>query len=94
MKNANKVFWVLAVISGFLVVAQWSFFSIAQNKYNAIINNTASIGIIDSADGPTAIFISGTGSVLLTLLNVFIHIIFLFSAGFLIIQKIKRNRRN
>jgi len=94
MKTIDKFFIVVAVISGFLITAQLAFFIYIRLKIETIINDAASVGIIGSSDGPTAIFVSGANNNFSTFLNAFIYIAFLFSVVFITIRRVQRNRRS
>jgi len=93
MKFVDKIFLAAGIISGFFVIAQWSFFIYAQHRYSTIINDASTIGVIGSSDGPTAIFVSNASGVYSTLVIILQHSVLLFSIGFLIVRRVQRNRR-
>ena len=93
MKVLDKIFVVVAAVSGFLIISQWSYSIYLRYQYNVIVNNAAAIGIIGSSNGPTSIFISNYAWEFLTFVSKFAYITLLFSVGLLATRKIRYSRR-
>ena len=93
--NKIKILTIVAVISGILTILQfiYPFFLKIMLKYmfNQDIGNTASsIGIIGSADGPTAIFVVNNSNNFYSILKYGFGIICVTSIIFIMLLKKKK----